>query len=155
MQMCGSTDRQVKSMQRNIFIHLYAKQIFSQMCDFHTSNEHLSCFASIHKWAVSWHPSYSTHNVYLSTILLFIVLHSQKSFIQVFFLVCTHVFCELSWRQARKWRQGQPTGLNQSKSQHLFCRRPRKKTKTNHWHLIYRQQVWGLRMCVRMTSCQI
>lgn len=39
MQMCGSTDRQVKSVQRNIFIHLYANQIFSQTCDFHTLDE--------------------------------------------------------------------------------------------------------------------
>lgn len=62
MQMCGSTDRQVKSMQRNIFIQLYAKQIFSHMCDFHTSNE-LVCVAFIFITIIHY---FETHHFYIT-----------------------------------------------------------------------------------------
>lgn len=106
--MCGSTDRQVKSAQRNIFIHLDAKQIFLQMCGFHTSNE-------LVRVAFIMFRLHTQLNGFMTPIIFhsqcisldypaFLCLALSKE-VHSGILSCVyamHVFCELSSTQARK-----------------------------------------------------
>lgn len=127
MQMCGSTDRQVKSVQRNIFIHLYAKQIFSQTC-----SDELDRVAFVLFRPCSSERFHDTHRIQFTMYIYALHCPALSKEVHSGILSCVvHVFCELSSTQARKWRQGRPTGSNQSKSQRLFAFGLKKNKKTN------------------------
>lgn len=134
MQMCGSTDRQVKSVQRNIFIHLYVKQIFSQLCDFHTSDE-LDHVAFVLVRTSSSEQFHDTHRIqftmYISQLSCSPLSCTLKrgSFRYSFLCVCMCFVNCLQHRHASEDKASQPV-LTSPKVSASFCLWPKKTKKT-------------------------
>lgn len=158
MQMWRSTDRQVKSVQRNIFIHLYVKQIISQMCDFHTSNEldHVAfvlfrtssseCFNDTH------HIQFTTYISPLSCSPLSRTLN-RGSFRYSFLCVCMCFVNCLQHRHTSEDKASQPV-LTSPKVSASFSLWP-KNTKNKPSGIWYTGSRYEGSLCVHMTSSQI
>lgn len=133
MQMCGSTDRQVKSMQRNIFIHLYVKQIaiFTNVWFSHCKWTCCPCCIYHVPPPYTNERFHDTHHIqftmYISQLSHFSLSCTLKraSFRYSFLCVCMCFVNCLEHRHASEDKASQPvwTSLKVSTS---FCHRPRK-----------------------------